>query len=76
VDKGDLISAGCRYQKSQYQDSEGNQRTGHDFIVDEWNLLARSGNGNGQAREDFEEEEVEDWDDEELEDEDDEFLPF
>ncbi|MCK5644790.1 MAG: single-stranded DNA-binding protein [Gammaproteobacteria bacterium] len=41
VNKGDLIQVDCQYQKRAYTSNEGEKRTNHDFIVREWNLVAR-----------------------------------
>lgn len=41
VNKGDLIQVDCQYQKRAYTGNDGEKRTSHDFIVREWNLVAR-----------------------------------
>lgn len=41
VNKGDLIEIDAQYQTSNYEDADGVTKYRHDFIVREWNLLAR-----------------------------------
>lgn len=43
--KGDMLAIDAQYQKRKYKDNEGNDRTGHDFIVREWQVTARVGAG-------------------------------
>ncbi len=43
--KGDMLAIDAQYQKRKYKDSDGNDRTGHDFIVREWQVTARVGAG-------------------------------
>ncbi len=63
--KGDMLVIEAQYQKKKYKDSDGNDRTGHDFIVREWQVTARVGGGGAS-------EEVADVSDEDDED----TLPF
>ena len=64
--KGDMLAIDAQYQKRKYKDSDGNDRTGHDFIVREWQITARVGAGGAS-------EEVTDVSDDE---DDDDTLPF
>lgn len=45
TNKGDMLVIDSQYQSRKYKDSEGNDRTGHDFIVREWQITARVGAG-------------------------------
>lgn len=49
VNKGDLVQVDCQYQKRSYTGNEGEKRTSHDFIVREWNLVARKLNGSTES---------------------------
>ncbi|KKL63490.1 hypothetical protein LCGC14_2174550 [marine sediment metagenome] len=64
--KGDMLAIDAQYQKRKYKDSDGNDRTGHDFIVREWQITARVGAGGAS-------EEVTDVSDDE---DDEDTLPF
>jgi single-strand DNA-binding protein len=39
--KGDMLVVEAQYQKRKYTDSDGDERTGHDFIVREWQVVSR-----------------------------------
>lgn len=39
--KGDMLLIEAQYQKHKYTDNEGNEKTGHDFIVREWQVVSR-----------------------------------
>ena len=43
--KGDMLVVDAQYQKRKYTDNAGDEQTGHDFIVREWQVTARVGGG-------------------------------
>jgi single-strand DNA-binding protein len=54
--KGDMLLIEAQYQKRKYTDNDGDEQTGHDFIVREWQVVARV--DRGDASEETVEEEV------------------
>ncbi len=46
--KGDMLVVEAQYQKRKYTDNDGNERTGHDFIVREWQVVSRVGGGDSE----------------------------
>lgn len=45
TNKGDMLVIDAQYQSRKYKDNDGNDRTGHDFIVRQWQITARVGGG-------------------------------
>ena len=57
--KGDMLLIEAQYQKRKYTDNDGNEQTGHDFIVREWQVVSRVDRGDA-SEETVEEEADED----------------
>ncbi len=45
ANKGDMLVIEAQYQKRKYTDNDGNEQTGHDFIVRAWKVVSRVGGG-------------------------------
>ncbi len=43
--KGDMLLIEAQYQKRKYTDNDGDEQTGHDFIVREWQVVSRVDRG-------------------------------